>query len=56
MNRKKFIQTSALASASFFITKDLLAKPKGPVYGHNDKKYYLDTKWGVLNTEKNTCQ
>ena len=52
MNRKKFIQTSALAGASFFITKDLLAKPKGPVYGHNDKKYFLDTKWGTLNTDK----
>ncbi len=52
MNRKKFIQTSALAGASFFITKGLLAKPKGPVYGHNDKKYFLDTKWGTLNTDK----
>ncbi|TKC08592.1 NHL repeat-containing protein [Pedobacter frigoris] len=53
MNRSAFLKHTAIVSASFFITKDLLAKPKGPVYGHNNMKYTLDTKWGQLNPEKN---
>ncbi|MET6997892.1 6-bladed beta-propeller [Chitinophaga defluvii] len=49
MNRKKFIYTSALLSGSFIIAKDLFAKPKGPVYGHGNMRYYMDNKWGALN-------
>ena len=52
MNRKEFVKNAVITSASFFIAKDLLAKPKGPIYGHNEKKYRLDTKWGSLNPEK----
>lgn len=52
MERRKFIYTSALATASFYITKDLFAKPKGPVYGHNNRRYTLDTKWGTLDSSR----
>lgn len=49
MDRRKFIKHTTAVSASFFIAKDLLAKPKGPVYGHNNMRYMLDRKWGQLN-------
>ncbi|GEP88693.1 hypothetical protein SAMN05660909_01163 [Chitinophaga terrae (ex Kim and Jung 2007)] len=52
MERRKFIQASALVTASFYISRDLFAKPKGPVYGHNNKKYVLDTKWGTLDSSR----
>ncbi|RQO74971.1 6-bladed beta-propeller [Pedobacter sp. KBW06] len=53
MERRTFIKHTAVISASFFIAKDLFAKPGGPVYGHNDMRYRLDTKWGQLNPLKN---
>ena len=49
MQRRTFIKNTTIISASFFIAKDLFAKPTGPVYGHNDMRYRLDTKWGQLN-------
>ena len=52
MNRRKFIQNSAGVTASFFIAKDLFAVNKGPVYGHNNMKYTLDTQWGTLDAAK----
>ena len=45
MNRRKFIGNTLGASAGLLITKDLFALNKGPVYGHNDMKYTLDTQW-----------
>lgn len=45
MKRKDFIKQAALVSTSFFIARDLLAKDKGPVYGHGGKRYRMDTKW-----------
>jgi peptidylamidoglycolate lyase len=53
MDRRKFIKHTTVVSASFFIAKDLLAKPKGEVYGHNNMRYMLDNKWGQLNPLKN---
>lgn len=53
MKRKDFIKQTVVVSASFFITKDLLAKPKGPVYGHGSMRYSMDDKWGQLNPEVN---
>ena len=50
MDRRKFIQNTAGVTASFFICKDLFAKDKGPVYGHNNMRYTLDTQWGELNS------
>jgi sugar lactone lactonase YvrE len=52
MDRRKFIQNSTGVTASFFIAKDLFAVNKGPVYGHNNMKYTLDTKWGTLDSSK----
>lgn len=53
MERRTFIKNTAALSASFFIMKDLLAKPKGPIYGHGNMRYTLDTKWGQLDPSKN---
>jgi peptidylamidoglycolate lyase len=49
MNRKKFIRQTALSTASVVLAKDLLAKPHGPVYGHNGMRYRMDVKWGALD-------
>jgi len=51
MERKTFIKQTALFTASFFITKDLFAKNKGPVYGHNGMQYQMDANWGKLTQE-----
>jgi len=53
MLRKDFIKRSAIVSGSFFIAKDLFAKPKGLVYGHNKMRYRMDAKWGTLNPSVN---
>lgn len=52
MKRKEFIQKTMMASASFYITRDLMAKTKGPVYGHNEKRYRFNQAWGKLNPDK----
>ncbi|MES2456025.1 MAG: 6-bladed beta-propeller [Bacteroidota bacterium] len=53
MERRTFIKHTAAVSASFFIAKDMLASPKGPVYGHGNMKYSMDIKWGQLNPAVN---
>lgn len=53
INRKEFIKTSIVFTASFVIARDLFARNKGPVYGHNNMQYQLDTAWGTLNPSKN---
>ncbi|RYZ98253.1 MAG: 6-bladed beta-propeller [Sphingobacteriaceae bacterium] len=58
MDRRKFIAGSTVAATSFLIMKDLFAKPKGPIYGHNNRRYTMDKNWGVLNrdvTPVNDC-
>lgn len=52
MNRKEFVKNTILGSAGFFIAKDMMAKPKGPIYGYNEKRFRLNAKWGNLNPEK----
>jgi len=52
MNRRKFVKNTAGLTASLLITKDLFARNKGPVYGHNGMRYTLDTKWGQLDSSK----
>jgi len=51
MQRRNFIKQTAFAT-SFFITKDLMAQKKGPIYGHNNMRYRMDAKWGELNSSK----
>lgn len=52
MNRRKFVQNTAGLTAGLLITRDLFAKDKGPVYGHNGMRYTLDTSWGQLDSAK----
>lgn len=52
MNRRRFFATSGLAAGGIIVTKDLFAKPTGPVYGHNGMTYRMDTRWGKLNPDK----
>src|ERR671921_2533772 len=52
MKRRTFIQQTSLLATSVILTKDLFAKPKGKVYGHNGMLYRMDEKWGVLNPGK----
>jgi hypothetical protein len=54
MNRKEFIQKSSLLTGSLVIMKDLFAKPKGPVYGHQNIKYTLQTPWAKNHNQKVT--
>lgn len=51
MNRRNFMQKSGIVSTGLIIAKDLFAKPKGAVYGHNRMQYRMDTKWGELNPQ-----
>lgn len=52
MQRRDFIKHTAVSTTAFFITKDLFAKDKGPIFGHNNMRYRMDAKWGVLNAAK----
>src|SRR3978361_2188334 len=53
MERRSFIKQTALVSASFFIAKDMLAKNDGPVYGHNNMRYRMDTAWSKADPNIN---
>jgi peptidylamidoglycolate lyase len=54
MNRRKFIQQSSIAASGLICIPSLLnAKQKGDVIlGHNNKRYRIDTKWGVLDFDR----
>ncbi len=49
MKRRHFIQKASLVAGSFYIAKNLFAKPQGPVYGHGNMRYTMDADWGKLN-------
>jgi peptidylamidoglycolate lyase len=53
MERRKFIKQTAVVSASFFITKNMMAKDNGPVYGHNNMRYRMDTAWSKADPNMN---
>jgi len=52
MKRRSFVKNSVISTAGLLITKDMFSFKKGPVYGHNEMTFRLDTKWGALNPEK----
>lgn len=52
MHRKEFVKKTLMASATFFIGKNTMAKSQGPIYGHNEKRYQLNETWGKLNPDK----
>jgi peptidylamidoglycolate lyase len=51
MNRRKFIQQSSIITCGLASMPSLLtAKKKGDIiFGHNNKRYRIDTKWGALD-------
>jgi peptidylamidoglycolate lyase len=51
MNRRKFIQQSSIITCGLASMPSLLtAKQKGDIiFGHNNKRYRIDTKWGALD-------
>ena len=53
MERRNFIKQTALVSASFFIAKDMLAKDDGPIYGHGNMRYRMNTKWSKADPKIN---
>lgn len=58
MERRSFIKKSALSAVGLIIAKDMISKPTGIIYGHNDMKYRLNAQWGALNplkTPVNDC-
>jgi len=52
MKRREFVQQAAIFSASFMIADGLMARNKGPVYGHGNYRYRMNNEWGKLNPEK----
>ena len=52
MKRRSFVKNSVLGGAAFFVARDLYGETKGPMYGHNEMKFRLNTKWGALNPAK----
>lgn len=54
MKRRSFIQQSAIAAAGLACMPSLLsAKQKEEIiFGHNNKRYRLDTNWGRLDFER----
>jgi sugar lactone lactonase YvrE len=52
MKRRSFLKSSALSTASLFITKDLFSMKKDSVYGHNKMTYTMNREWGALNPEQ----
>lgn len=52
MERRTFVKSSAFSAVGLIITKDLFSRNAGPVYGHNEMTYTLNTQWGALNPEK----
>ncbi len=53
MERRKFIKQTAIVSATFFIAKDMMAKDNGPIYGHNNMRYRMDTAWSKADPNIN---
>lgn len=53
MKRRTFIRNTSLLTAGFYAARDLYAKDKGPVYGHNNMRYTLDTQWSKADPIKN---
>jgi peptidylamidoglycolate lyase len=52
MNRRKFFKSTTIASAGFFISKNMFGQDKSPVYGHNNMQYRMDAEWGKLDAGK----
>ena len=50
MKRRTLLKQSAILSiGSLIITRDLLGRNSGTLYGHNNMKYRMDVNWGKLD-------
>jgi sugar lactone lactonase YvrE len=47
------MKSAGLITAGMAVTRDLYAKDKGPVYGHNNMRYTIDTQWSKADPLKN---
>ncbi|MBM3443241.1 MAG: 6-bladed beta-propeller [Bacteroidetes bacterium] len=53
MRRRQFLRSAATLTAGFHIASDLMARPKGPAYGHNGIRFTLDMKWSQADPLRN---
>lgn len=51
-SRRQFIRNTSLSLGGVWLTNNLYARDKGPVYGHNDVRYALDTKWSKCSPQQ----
>jgi sugar lactone lactonase YvrE len=51
-SRRHFIRNTSLSLGGLWLTNNLYARDKGPVYGHNDVRYALDTKWSKCSPQQ----
>ena len=51
-SRRQFIRNTSLSLGGLWLTNDLFARTKGPVYGHNDVRYALDTNWSKCSPQQ----
>ncbi|RFM30940.1 NHL repeat-containing protein [Chitinophaga silvisoli] len=51
-SRRQFIRNTSLSLGGLWLTNGLLARDKGPVYGHNHVQYTLDTAWSKCNPQQ----
>lgn len=51
MKRKTFIKQGLATAGGILILQNSFGSAKGKVYGHNNKKYRLDTDWGKLDSQ-----
>lgn len=51
-SRRQFIRNTSLSLGGLWLTNGLMARDKGPVYGHNHVQYTLDTSWSKCNPQQ----
>lgn len=51
-SRRNFIRNTGLTLGGVLLTRDLFARDKGPVYGHNHVQYTLDTAWSKCSPQQ----
>jgi peptidylamidoglycolate lyase len=51
-SRRQFIRNTSLSLGGVWLTNNLFARSEGPVYGHNDVRYTLDTSWSKCSPQQ----
>lgn len=52
MKRRNFLRNVIAGTAGFHIASGIMARDKGPVYGHNGMQYTMNTKWSKADPIK----